>query len=234
MKPLETPVLPPGIRSRFVDEINGLKVHILEAGFDAPGRQLVLMLHGFPEIAYSWRKVMPALAAAGYHVVAPDLRGYGRTTGWAADYDADLRPFRLLNAVRDTLGLASALGYRRVAAVVGHDFGAAVAAWCALVRPDVFGSLVLMSAPFAGPPELPFNTDGKPLTGAREPDHTRGAGCPFTAPQALPVVLFDSAGQCPDVALSAGRPRFPPRLFSSQERRVETEPPTSARRMERG
>jgi len=136
MKPLETPVLPPGIRSRFVDEINGLKVHILEAGFDAPGRQLVLMLHGFPEIAYSWRKVMPALAAAGYHVVAPDLRGYGRTTGWAADYDADLRSFRLLNAVRDTLGLASALGYRRVAAVVGHDFGAAVAAWCALVRPQ--------------------------------------------------------------------------------------------------
>jgi len=136
MKPLETPVLPSGIRSRFVDEINGLKVHILEAGFDALGRQLVLMLHGFPEIAYSWRKVMPALAAAGYHVVAPDLRGYGRTTGWAADYDADLRSFRLLNAVRDTLGLASALGYRRVAAVVGHDFGAAVAAWCALVRPQ--------------------------------------------------------------------------------------------------
>ena len=169
MKPLETPVLPPGIRSRFVDEINGLKVHILEAGFDVRGRQLVLMLHGFPEIAYSWRKVMPALAAAGYHVVAPDLRGYGRTTGWAADYDADLRPFRLLNAVRDTLGLASALGYRRVAAVVGHDFGAAVAAWCALVRPDVFGSLVLMSAPFAGPPELPFNTDGKPLTVPRGP-----------------------------------------------------------------
>jgi len=86
MKPLETPVLPSGIRSRFVDEINGLKVHILEAGFDAPGRQLVLMLHGFPEIAYSWRKVMPALAAAGYHVVAPDLRGYGRTTGWAGPH----------------------------------------------------------------------------------------------------------------------------------------------------
>jgi len=160
--PLDAAVLPQGIRSRFVDDVNGLRVHLLEAGFEAPGRPLVVMLHGFPEIAYSWRKVMPALAAAGYHVVAPDLRGYGRTTGWSADFDADLRPFHLLNAVRDTLGLVSALGYRRAAAVVGHDFGAGVAAWCALVRPDVFGALALMSAPFAGPPELPFATDGKP------------------------------------------------------------------------
>jgi pimeloyl-ACP methyl ester carboxylesterase len=144
--PLETAALPPGIRSRFVDDINGLNVHILEAGFDTSGRPLVVMLHGFPEIAYSWRKVMPALAASGYHVVAPDQRGYGRTTGWSADYDADLRPYRLLNAVRDILGLVFALGYRRAAAVVGHDFGASVAAWCALLRPDVFGSLALMSA----------------------------------------------------------------------------------------
>ncbi|MBV8096190.1 MAG: alpha/beta fold hydrolase, partial [Acetobacteraceae bacterium] len=161
-EPTRNRALPPGIRSRFVDEINGLNLHILEAGFDTPGRPLVVMLHGFPEIAYSWRKVMPALAASGYHVVAPDQRGYGRTTGWSADYDAELRPFRLLNAVRDILGLVFALGYRRAAAVVGHDFGASVAAWCALVRPDVFGSLALMSAPFAGPPELPFDTDGKP------------------------------------------------------------------------
>jgi pimeloyl-ACP methyl ester carboxylesterase len=64
--------------------------------------------------------------------------------------------------VRDGLGLVFALGYRHAAAVVGHDFGASVAAWCALVRPDVFGSLALMSAPFAGPPELPFDSDGKP------------------------------------------------------------------------
>ena len=161
MSPLETAALPPGIRSRFVDDINGLRVHILEAGFDAPDRPLVVMLHGFPEIAYSWRKVMPALAASGYHVVASDQRGYGRTTGWSADYDAELRPFRLLNAVCDILGLVFALGYRRAAAIVGHDFGASVAAWCALVRPDVFDSLALMSAPFAGPPELPFDTDGK-------------------------------------------------------------------------
>ena len=154
-------MLPAGIRSRFVERVNGLRIHILEAGYDKPGRPCLLLLHGFPEIAYSWRKIMVPLAAAGFHVVAPDQRGYGRTTGWSADYDDDLAPFRILNAVRDALGLVAALGYREVAAVVGHDFGASVAAWCALVRPDVFRSLALMSAPFAGPPELPFATDGK-------------------------------------------------------------------------
>jgi len=161
-QPLAQAVLPPGVRSRFVDGVNGLRVHILEAGFDRPDRPLVLMLHGFPEMAYSWRKVMPAVAAAGFHVVAPDLRGYGRTTGWSADYDTDLRPFGLLNAVRDVLGIAFALGYRRAAAVVGHDYGAIVAPWCTLIRPDVFGSLAFMSAPFPGPPEVPFDTDRDP------------------------------------------------------------------------
>ncbi|HEU5283920.1 MAG TPA: alpha/beta hydrolase [Burkholderiales bacterium] len=150
--------LPHGIRSRFVQDINGLTVHLLEAGFDNRDRPCVLLLHGFPELAYSWRKVMLPIAAAGYHVVAPDQRGYGRTTGWDGDYDGDLDSFRLLNLVRDVLGLVSALGYRSVAAVIGHDFGSPVAAWCALVRPDVFRSVVLMSAPFPGPPPLPFDT----------------------------------------------------------------------------
>src|SRR5689334_7514850 len=67
MTPLDPAVLPSGIRARFVRDINGLEVHVLEAGFDRPGRPLVVLLHGFPEIAYSWRKVMPALADAGFH-----------------------------------------------------------------------------------------------------------------------------------------------------------------------
>ncbi len=162
MEPLDPATLPPGIRSRFVADINGLRMHVLEAGFQTADRPLVLLLHGFPELAYSWRKVMLPLAEAGFHVVAPDQRGYGRTTGWSADYDGDLAQFRLLNAVRDALGLVASLGYRSVAAVVGHDFGASVAAWCAVVRPDVFRSVALMSAPFAGPPELPFDTDRNP------------------------------------------------------------------------
>ena len=155
-EPLPASILPAGIRARFVDGINGLRMHVLEAGWETPNRPCVLMLHGFPELAWSWRKVMPALAAAGYHVVAPDQRGYGRTTGWSASYDGDLRPFHMLNLTRDALGLVFALGYRSVAAVVGHDFGASVAAWCAVIRPDVFRSVVLMSAPFGGPPAIPF------------------------------------------------------------------------------
>jgi pimeloyl-ACP methyl ester carboxylesterase len=91
-------------------------------------------------------------------VLVPDLRGFGRTTGWDDRYDTDLRSFGLLNYVRDALALVLAFGYRSVAAVVGHDFGSAIAPWCSIVRPDVFRSVVLMSAPFAGPPALPFNT----------------------------------------------------------------------------
>jgi len=158
LAPLADAALPAGIRSRFVDGINGLRMHILEAGFEQEGRPCIVLLHGFPELAFSWRKVMLPLASAGFHVIAPDQRGYGRTTGWDAAYDGDLRSFRLLNIARDTLGLVAAFGYRSVAAVVGHDFGSPVAAWCALVRPDVFQSVVLMSAPFPGPPSLPFAT----------------------------------------------------------------------------
>jgi pimeloyl-ACP methyl ester carboxylesterase len=158
MDVLSTIDLPAGIRSRFVSGINGLTMHLLEAGFEVKGRPCILLLHGFPELAYSWRKVMLPLAEAGFHVVAPDQRGYGRTTGWDGDYDGDLGSFRLLNLVRDALGLVFALGYRSVAAVVGHDFGSPVAAWCSLIRPDIFRAVALMSAPFAGPPALPFNT----------------------------------------------------------------------------
>ena len=163
MEPMERAALATGIRSRFVRNINRLDVHVLEAGYGSPGRPLVLLLHGFPELAYSWRNVMLPLAAKGFHVVAPDQRGYGRTTGWDANYDGDLASFRILNAVRDALGLVAALGYRDVALVAGHDFGASVAAWSALVRPDVMRSVALMSAPFAGPPALPFDTANNPL-----------------------------------------------------------------------
>jgi pimeloyl-ACP methyl ester carboxylesterase len=154
--------LPSGIRSRFVEGINGLTMHVLEAGFETKGRPCILLLHGFPELAFSWRKVMPLLAQAGYHVIAPDQRGYGRTTGWDPSYDGDLHSFRLLNLVRDALGLVSAFGHASVAAVVGHDSGSSIAAWCALVRPDIFRSVALMSAPFAGPPPLPFDTADAP------------------------------------------------------------------------
>ena len=151
-------VLPSGIRSRFVRNVNGLTMHVLEAGFEESGRPCVLLLHGFPELAYSWRKQILPLARAGFHVVAPDQRGYGLTTGWDPNYDGDVGSFRLFNLAKDALALVQALGYRSVAAVVGHDFGSPVAAYSSLIRPDVFRSVALMSAPFGGPTALPFNT----------------------------------------------------------------------------
>jgi pimeloyl-ACP methyl ester carboxylesterase len=158
LPPYGNGILPSGIRSRTVSNVNGLAVHLLEAGFEVPGRPAVLLLHGFPELAYSWRNVMLPLASAGYHVIAPDQRGYGRTTGWDDAFEGDLSSFGLLNMVRDALELVSALGHRSVAAVVGHDAGSRVAAWCSLVRPDVFRSVALMSVPFAGVPSPPFDT----------------------------------------------------------------------------
>ena len=137
-------------------------VHVLETGYETPNRPVLLLLHGFPELAYSWRKVMVPLAEAGYHVLAPDLRGYGRTTGWGSDYDTDLTPFRMLNKVRDAIGLISAFGYRYVDAVIGHDFGSPLAAWCAVTRPDIFQSVVMMSAPFGGTSSIPFDTIRNP------------------------------------------------------------------------
>jgi pimeloyl-ACP methyl ester carboxylesterase len=164
--------LPAGIRSRYVSNINGLTFHVLEAGFEEKGRPCVLLLHGYPELAYGWRKVMLPLASAGFHVLAPDMRGYGRTIGWDDSYDGDVFLFRHTNLVRDALGLVSAFGYRS-AAVVGRDAGSAVAAYCALMRPDIFRSVVMMTGPFEGPPALPFNTvdgtrqDGDAASGVR-------------------------------------------------------------------
>src|SRR5580692_9769860 len=149
--------LPAGIRSRQIANANGMTAHILEAGYETPGRPAILFLHGFPELAYSWRKVMPSLGAAGYHVIAPDQRGYGRTIGWDDSYDADPDPFRILNMTRDAIGLVFALGHRSVAMVVGHDAGAPVASWAALIRPDIFRSITIMSSPFEGAPAFPAN-----------------------------------------------------------------------------
>jgi len=158
LPPYGNGTLPPGIRSRQIANVNGLTVHILEAGYESPDRPAVLLLHGFPELAFSWRKVMPSLASAGYRVIAPDQRGYGRTIGWDNSYDADQDPFRILNMTRDAIALVFALGIRSVAMVVGHDAGAPIACWSALIRPDIFHSVTIMSSPFEGAPSLPFNT----------------------------------------------------------------------------
>jgi pimeloyl-ACP methyl ester carboxylesterase len=122
---------------RFVDA-NGLRMHVLEAG-EGP---LVLLLHGFPELGYSWRHQLEALAAAGFHAVAPDQRGYGGTTAPEA-VDA----YHLLALVGDAVGLVQALGEQRCV-VVGHDWGSPVASSFGLFRPDMVRGVALLSVPY--------------------------------------------------------------------------------------
>ena len=170
LPPYGNGTLPARVRARLIPNINGLTVNILEAGFETPGRPLVLLLHGFPNLAYSWRKVMPALAAAGYYAVAPDCRGFGRTTGWDDAFDADPQPFLAVNMLRDQIALVYALGYRKTAMMVGHDQGSLMAGLGALIRPDMFPRLTLIGGGFGGTPSFPFNTaNGAPMP---RPDYT--------------------------------------------------------------
>ncbi|KAF1919341.1 Alpha/Beta hydrolase protein [Ampelomyces quisqualis] len=153
--------LPEGVSENYVHcPSNGLTFHILEAGYTPQrDRPFILLCHGYPELSFSWRKIMPVLAQAGYYVVAFDQRGYGRTTGWDASsfHETDMSQFSLTSIVRDVVALVHGLGYRKVTCIVGHDFGAVTASTCALMRPDLFESVIMMSHPFKAPPELPFN-----------------------------------------------------------------------------
>ena len=125
------------IRHRTI-ETNGIRMHVAEAG-DGP---LVVLCHGFPESWYSWRHQLVALADAGYHVVAPDMRGYGQT-----DQPEAIEAYSLLHLVGDVVGLLEALGVA-TAVVVGHDWGAPVAWHAALLRPDRFRAVIGLSVPF--------------------------------------------------------------------------------------
>ena len=159
-----------GIRSRFV-EANGLHMHLLEAGYESPGRPCVLLLHGFPELALSWRNTMLPLARAGFHVLAPDQRGYGRTSGWENAYDCELRQFGMMNLVTDAICLVRAAGHKDAYAVIGHDYGSPVAAYAALIRPDIFRRVVLMASPFGGVPDVPVDGAGESAAPARDSIH---------------------------------------------------------------
>ncbi|KIK96207.1 hypothetical protein PAXRUDRAFT_32530 [Paxillus rubicundulus Ve08.2h10] len=139
----------------------------LPSASDSPlSLPLILLLHGFPELGYSWRKVLAHLSGAhgGYHVVAPDLRGYGRTQQGNA-------PFHVLNIVEDICALVKALGHDSVAMLVGHDFGSPVAGHCVLAHPALFKSVVFMSAPFTGV-EKPQGTSSAKDGPSSTPVHT--------------------------------------------------------------
>jgi pimeloyl-ACP methyl ester carboxylesterase len=125
------------IRHRTV-ETNGIHMHLAEQG-EGP---LVVLCHGFPESWYSWRHQLSALAAAGFHAVAPDMRGYGQT-----DRPAEIDQYTLLHLVGDMVGLLDALGAKQ-AVIAGHDWGAPVAWSAALFRPDRFRGVIGLSVPY--------------------------------------------------------------------------------------
>jgi len=190
--PINDMHLPEGIREQYVTGVNGLTVHVLEAGFETPKRPAILLLHGFPELAYSWRKVMLPLAAAGYHVIAPDSRGYGRTTGADTTYDGNFASFRTHELSRDALGLMMAMGHDSVHTIIGHDVGAMVAAYCALVRPDFFKSVVLLSCPFGGVPPLPFGVGVQTAPNAQQIAPTKDPLAALSRPRKDSTTYFSS------------------------------------------
>ena len=150
-------MLPVGSRSNTID-VNGTRIHYVEAGVGP----LVLLVHGFPESWYSWRHQIPAIAAAGYRVVAIDVRGYGRSSKPLAVED-----YRMVRLVADNVGLVRALG-TDTATIIGHDWGAPIAWTSAMLRPDVFTAVVGLSVPFSPPSETKPSTAFRMMASSEE------------------------------------------------------------------
>ena len=131
---------------------NGIELFLREQG-QGP---LVVLCHGWPELSYSWRHQITAIADAGFHVVAPDMRGYGRTSA-----PADVNAYSIFDMVGDMVGLVTALGEKQ-AVIVGHDWGAPVAWHAAMFRPDMFTKVAGLSVP------PPFRGRSRPLDSLRE------------------------------------------------------------------
>jgi pimeloyl-ACP methyl ester carboxylesterase len=142
-----------GIEHRIV-EVNGIKMHVAEKGNkEGP---IVLFLHGFPELWYSWRHQIVALGSLGYRAVAPDLRGYGDT-----DAPASVSSYTIFHLVGDVVALIDSLGVDQVF-LVAHDWGAIIGWYVCLFRPERIKAYVCLSVPF-----LPRNPKVKPVDGMR-------------------------------------------------------------------
>jgi pimeloyl-ACP methyl ester carboxylesterase len=145
---------------------NGIELFVREQGHGP----LVLLCHGWPELSYSWRHQIPALAEAGFHVVAPDMRGFGRTSA-----PSDIAAYSIFDMVGDMVALVTALGEKQ-AVIVGHDWGAPVAWHAALFRPDMFTKVAGLSVP------PPSRGRGRPLDTLRDSGVTNFYWQYFQAP----------------------------------------------------
>jgi pimeloyl-ACP methyl ester carboxylesterase len=140
----------PEVTHRMI-ETNGIRLRVAEQG-EGP---LIILCHGFPECWYSWRHQLGALAKDGFHAVAPDLRGYGRS-----DRPEEVEKYTILHDIGDIVGLVDALGAKQ-AVIAGHDIGAAIAWQAALLRPDRFRAVIALSPPFRS---RGFGDSGPPTT----------------------------------------------------------------------
>src|SRR5262249_28367974 len=223
--PLETATLPPGIRSRFVRGVNGLDIHILEAGYAPAGPPFGVVVDRVSETDYSRRQVMPALADRGAHAVAPRHRLEPRLRYRSA---AVAHAQRRARRARPRRGVGAPFDPRRRRQRFRRRDRRVVCSGSA------------RRVPLAGADDAVWRT-ARPavrhrregVSTARDADDPRGAGGAAQTAQALSVVLRDAAGQCPDHALPTGRAQFPARLLPPQERRLERQQAASARRLDR-
>ena len=138
------------LKSRILNNINGLNIHILENNAKIKKDNIVLLLHGFPEISFSYRYLMVLFEKVGYYCIAPDQRGYGLTKSLTNE---NLNSFSVLNLTKDISLLTDKLKIKNYH-LVGHDFGAYISSYMCLLYPKKISSLTLMSMPFSGPPLL--------------------------------------------------------------------------------
>ena len=144
------------IKSKNVLLKNGLNVHYLETGYEENKlKPCIIMLHGFPELSYSFRKIMLYIGKHGFHIIAPDQRGYGSTIGWSKDL-LNLNKFNMLTLANDIYQLKKSLSIEKSPIILGHDFGSTVASFCSLLYPNNFSKLIIMSTPFTGPPNSSY------------------------------------------------------------------------------
>ena len=153
----------PGISSNFIKINSNFKIHYLESKPKNNKNLIALLLHGFPELSFSWRKIMPLLSEQGFRVIAPDQRGYGKTKGGSSDFDTDLKQYNLFNLTTDIIAFLKKLNISKVNLLVGHDAGSIISGTAALIRPDIFQSVVMMSAPYTGIPIINLQKLSDPI-----------------------------------------------------------------------